>query len=714
MKLKNYLAIIVLISIVQFTMQEKSNLKKKSLGRADMVKAENEYFQNLKFKEVSSGWGDLLDTVSKVDPFTGSVLNQTQQKLKSVANQASKKIKNAIKDFFGGNPSSKQDPNTNANTNANNNNNNNNYGHSNGASSAFGMSNQNYLNGIDYDKLNYGPLVRPNKVGIIYGDTNSPDSPTAKWTGAWNPNPSAGAAAGNAGLGAAIGAAGLANGISNGSATAGAASTGYHADVSAAAASVKTGADAVVASGMNGGKSLDFTAAGNTPVTDIHGNEVPGTSVAGKAQSIAQAAASAGSFAAGSGSASLSASGSASLSASASASLSASSSYSATAGAMSESYSMAEYSSPSSQGEYSKLFKCPKESILKSIDPRYKIIKLMENRVNDDNSIRFFCVDTTNDKTVSLKLFFKGIPHNCEFFNQLTDKDYSDASRDCLNNQIINNRLYKLPKEYKGSYTEYKGKEMFNDVIFPLCQTNNSYAGGDSFFHEVYELPEGESLKNKCLKEDKLDNTNTCIPYLRTITRGVLHGLEILNSGNKYYLHGNITPANLYLKVWTGEQKVYMDNIKFNSNTYDDVNNKPSTTDMDQLGDTLLQLLLGTEKLDAIKYPIRDAFDLYVKVKEYLRSTGKYLNIKTSALNVPSDIDSHNPKIVTKEEYLYKLSKSVFDMIYRLKNTNVEPNMQFTTPGQALKHDFLLQPVNIDASSSSSDVESLGSAPSDY
>lgn len=678
MKLNNYLAIIVLISIVSYTMQETSNLKKKSLGRADMIKAENEYFQNLKFKEVSSGWGDIVDTVSKVDPFTGSVLNKAQQKIKGAANKATNKIKKAVNDFLGGG-ASKSDINSG-----------NGYGQATNANT-FGMSNQSYLNGIEFEKLNYGPLVRPNKVGIIYGEPNSPESPSAKWTGAWNPNPSAAAGAAQAALGGSAAA-------SLGAAAA--ASQGYHAEAAASSAAasassaavVQTGAAAVSASGMNGGKSLDFTAAGNTPVTDAHGNEVPGTSISGSAKSIAQSAqASAAAY-------------SASASASASGSLA--------AGAESYSLAASAVSAPSSQGEYARLFKCPKDSILKAIDPRYKIIKLMENQVNDDNSIRFFCVDTTNDKTVSLKLFFKGIPHNCQFYNQLTDRDYSDASRDCKNNQIINNRLYRLPKEYTGSYANYKGKEIFNDIIFPLCQANNSYSSGDSFYHQVYELPEGESLKSKCLKEDKIDNTNTCIPYLRTITRGVLHGLEILNSGNKYYLHGNITPPNLYLKMWTGEQKVYMDNIKFNSNTYDDVNNKPSSVDMDQLGDTLIQLLIGTEKLDVIKYPIKDAFDLYVKVKEYLRSTGKYLNIKTSALNVPSDIDSHNPKVVTKEEYLYKLSKSVFDMIYRLKNTNVEPNMQFTTPGQALKHDFLQISSNADVSSK--EGESLGSAPADY
>lgn len=676
MKLYNLILYFVLLSAMLsfITNLNLKNNEKKSFNRADLIREENDYaFKAFKFKESESGWGDVFksDGEKNIDPFTGAVLKTVKQGVKLV-DKASKKIANGVKKFFHGDDNKDGDNEK--------------------------LERKNAMNGVVNNDENYGPLIRPNKKGIIYGQEaegswggnwetgkpisqeNSedakyaaPNNPAREGYHASTPRTAAHTATGSAAAASASASASASSSQEESSASASSAAAASSSG--AAVGGILSPAEQIKKSGMNGGGNLDANAAGNTPLTDHYGNSLADNSMSNEGNSKSS----------------------------------------------NQSFSI---SGPaSSQGVYARTFECPKDKIIKAIDPRYRIIKLMDHLVNDDNSVRFFSVDTTNDKTVALKLFFKGMPHNCEFYNQLDDKNYEDTGRDCLNNQVINNRLYKLPKDYKGTYEKYKGKEIFNDVLFPWCKSNNSKAGGISTFYQVYDLPDGENLKRKCLLDLKLDNTNSCIPFLRTIARGTLHGLEVLNSGNKFFAHGNLIPQNMYLKMWSGESKVFLDNLKYESSSYDDKNNKPAVHDMDMLGDTLLHLLIGTDNKEAIQFPIKDSFDLYVKVKEYLRNSGIDLNIKSSALNVPLDIDANNAKVVTKEEYLAKLSKSIFDFIYRLKNTNVSPNNQFEAPSQALKHDFL-QAYSAPIVTSSGEVlrdtdnsrslEALGSAPSDY
>lgn len=707
MKLFNCLIILAFLNLIVIGSEVKSNLQKRSLGRADMIKEENEEFKNFLFKEVNTGWGDLISTKPKVDAFTGAVLNSAEAKIKA----ASKKVESAAKSIYSKLMKAKKNVTDAVGKTGN-------FLKSalSGVSKTAGSINENLAKAISTGQLaeedltkdinfsdyQYGPLVRKPKIGVIYG----PDL-TPSWGGSWSADSSRAKSA--------IAAAERSkqtNAIAKAEGTYGAsaaveASESYQQQ--AYKAETKSAAAIMQESGMNGGKSLDVNAAGNTPITDLYGNALEKKADALQMSSAQAAAASSQSQSSSASESSFEAESSSQVSASA-ASASSSGSFGLSAANI------------GSQGMYAREFDCVKDKITKAIDPRYKIIKLMEKRVNDDNSIRFFCVDTTNDKTVALKLFFKGMPHNCEFYNQLTDREYSDASKDCLNNKIISNRLYGLPKEYSGSYTDYKDKMIYNDVQFPLCMDNNSLKGGNSFFHQVYNLPDGENLKTKCLLENDLDNSNSCIPFLRTIAKGALHGLEILNSGNKFFFHGNLNPKNMYLKMFQSERKVFLDNLKYDSNTFDDINNPPSSFDMDMLGDTLLQLLIGTDRPNAIPLPLKDPFDVYIKVKDYLRTSGIPLNIKSAALNVAPDIDSNNAKVVTRHEFLYKLSKSIFDLIYRLKNTNVQPNMQFKTPSQALKHDFLqsYNPpiVNPDGTVkpdlSARQMEALGASPSDY
>lgn len=668
MKLCLYISYIMLILVLLNSCccsKLGSKVKRNSMDRSEMIKAENkEYFKNFLFKETGDNF--------IIDSFTGGkrpvendpVAPKIKSK-KSILLLKQKVLEN----------------------NRNKNKNHNDYKHSN-ESNFSGLNSEEFKNGINYKDYNYGPLVRPGKIGVIYGeslggsfsthnDNNNSEieaisdraSSAHYESNSSNENSDSSSSS---------------NSSSNSSSAARSAFESHSSQVASSQQKYQAMSEAerIQSSGINGGINLDAVAAGNTVSTDENGNSIQ------SAHSRSSSSASA--F------------GSASTSAS---------SQSSSLGQ--SNYKMAE-NSQSSQGFYSKEFSCRKDNIIKSIDPRYKIIKLMDHIVNDDNSIRFFCVDTTSDRTVVIKVFFKGIPHNCEFYNQFTDKGFIDSSRDCKNNQIINNRLYRLPKEYNQDYSKFEGKEIYPDVQFPLCNSSNSLQSGDNFFHQVYDLPSGENLNEKCIKEGQLDNTNTCIPFLRSITKGVLHGIDILNSGNSFYLHGNITPNNLYLKMWLGEQKVFLDNIKFDNQTYDDINKKPYKFDMNMLGDTLLQLLIGTTDPSAISYPIKNAYDLYVKVKNYLRQRGIPLNIKSSALNVPAEIDSNNVKIVTAEEYMFKLSKSIFDMIYRLKNINVMPNNQFRSVSQALKHEFLYESGPSKNGNLGRENEVRGSSPSDY
>ena len=87
--------------------------------------------------------------------------------------------------------------------------------------------------------------------------------------------------------------------------------------------------------------------------------------------------------------------------------------------------------------------------------------------------------------------------------------------------------------------------------------------------------------------------------------------------------------------------------------------------------------------------PIQNSFDLYIKVKRFLHDNSKFINIKTGALGIPMDIDSNTNKVVTISEYISKLSGSIFDLIYRLKNKDVEIDNHFKTIGEALSHEWI-------------------------
>lgn len=664
---------------------------KKGMDRSEMIKLETENsFKNFSFKEKSSssGWGDLVNKSDlKKDPFTGAIISKAENIVNSINGVASrlKKLANL----------------------------------------KLKKSNDYVKNG---DNLN-GPLERASKLGLIY----SPDT-GGLWSGQWDStsaSSSSSTSASNASSDSSSSSS-SASDSSQSSASNYSASAEESASVSAMSASSSSAAsmqssnrqyskaELIERSGMNGGTITDNHAAGSTSTTDAKGNRISGFNRRKKSSSSAYSASSA-SVA----SSSSNFQSAASSSSSSSMGISSSSNSAYTSQSANQGFQMSNQSAQmmGSQGFYAREFECKREDIVKAIDPKYNIIKLMEKKINEDNSVRFFCIDTTTSQTVILKVFFKGLPHNCEFYNQLQDNNFNQSGTDCKNNRLLNNRLYGLPDSYiETDRNAKKGKPRFDDILFPQCTSDNSLTGGINTFYQVYTLPQGENLKKKCIVNNKINSQNSCMPFLKTIAKGILHGIELFNSGERFFLHGNITPENIYLEMSSNVHKVFLDNPKFDSNIFDDTKDKPASNDMNQLGDTLLFLLIGTQNSELLREPIKDAFDLYVKLKKYILRNDIDVNLKNQGLNVPLDIDSTNSKVVTLEEYQEKLSGSIFDFIYRLKNRNVVENHQFDAVSQALKHEFLNSlgvPIKLtDGSYLPNNVrrslESLGTGHSDY
>lgn len=183
-----------------------------------------------------------------------------------------------------------------------------------------------------------------------------------------------------------------------------------------------------------------------------------------------------------------------------------------------------------------------------------------------------------------------------------------------------------------------------------------------------------------------------------------------MNADDRFFYFGNINPKYLFYKITSKETENYvtMDNMIFDANSYDDKLKKPESKDLDSLGDTMISLLLGTDKHN-LKFPIEDNYDFYLKCKEFFLSSNLDINLKSVSLNVPMDIDSNDDKLITKEEIIAKLENSIFDFIMKLKNTGVPTGIQFSDAEKALKHPFILG-----VQGNSKLGNNLGSSPTDY
>jgi hypothetical protein len=92
-------------------------------------------------------------------------------------------------------------------------------------------------------------------------------------------------------------------------------------------------------------------------------------------------------------------------------------------------------------------------------------------------------------------------------------------------------------------------------------------------------------IEKKCIHGLGMNKKNTCLDKISDIAKALVHGLQILNSGDKWIKHGNILLKNVYLSILKDNSvKVYLDNLKFETTKYEDKNNMPFREDFTMLG----------------------------------------------------------------------------------------------------------------------------------
>jgi hypothetical protein len=314
-------------------------------------------------------------------------------------------------------------------------------------------------------------------------------------------------------------------------------------------------------------------------------------------------------------------------------------------------------------------------------------MKTQDDFMNPDNTIRFIASDSTDLESVSLKLYFKGKPSNGNFYKQNEDPTFINSVNECKNHKVISNRLYNKASSNAAAIDE-KDQPIYEDIKVPRCLTVPDMGNLETNYINIMSLPEGKPLDHKCLKGDNLNKGNSCITYMRTISSGLLHALKIFNMGNSYFRHANIYPHNVYLLIKNDTQRVFLDNMLYDSNKYDDISQKPFRRDMNLMADTLLQLITGTNST-VVKEPIQSTFKLYHSIRKYIWDNSIDLSMKSAAINFPSNLKEGNGKCITMTEFEFKLQKSIFNFIYRLKCTGVDKYNQFMDIDQALGHEFI-------------------------
>jgi hypothetical protein len=333
-------------------------------------------------------------------------------------------------------------------------------------------------------------------------------------------------------------------------------------------------------------------------------------------------------------------------------------------------------------------FSIPKKKVQGDIDPRYNLLRLEDDFMNGDNSVRFVATDTTDLDTYTVKLYLKGTPTDGKFYNQNDDSSFKDSLDDCRNHKIVMNRLYNKPATNVNPINYKTETPIYTDIKLPACVTQKDSGGLKTDYLNIFTMADGERLDKKCLKGLELSKGNTCLPYLRLIVNGVLHAIKLYNMGNVFFKHGNIGLQNIFLLMKNDAEYVFLDNMLYDSTKYDDINNKPFKHDFNQLGDALIQLITGTHE-PIIQEPLKSTFDLYHQIKTYFEINNLNVNINSAALNMGNLGKDSGGKPMTKSEYEYKLQKSVFNFIYRLKCTGINPANQFQDIDQALNHDFI-------------------------
>jgi len=209
----------------------------------------------------------------------------------------------------------------------------------------------------------------------------------------------------------------------------------------------------------------------------------------------------------------------------------------------------------------------------------FRLRNLVDTTINQDNSLRFYTVKNGQTSQIIMKLYFKGKPEQCEFYNGEKDKFFKNSVSDCLNHNLIHQRLYGTPQAGK------KPKPIYDDILFPKCLTDMKGPPVKSNYFNIFSVPKGSTLEEKCIHGLNLTPVNSCIEKLSDITRALVHGLNILNKGDKWLKHGALFLKNVHLYIrMDNKVKVYLDNMRFETTKYEDKNNMPFKDDFMLLG----------------------------------------------------------------------------------------------------------------------------------
>ena len=320
------------------------------------------------------------------------------------------------------------------------------------------------------------------------------------------------------------------------------------------------------------------------------------------------------------------------------------------------------------------------------IDPRFNLKYIMDNYISADKTLRFLTSDINLAESRYSKLYFKGDPKQCKFYNQGQNPSFPETLEDCTNHKILINRLYNLPADNTRPITK-NDKPIYKSIQFPQCLSSREPQGSKTHYLNVFELPSGEDLGTKCIKNDYVNKNNSCLIHLRKVANSVLKALSLFNSGKRFYKHGNLIPQNIYIDDSRKGTKVFIDNMLYDPIKYDDKDNKPFKSDFNMLADLLVSVMTGSEEFK-LKQP-KNTFDVYSQILKYYRKKEFAVNLKTFHLNMPQKFMSTR-KCVTLTELNWLLRDSFFNFVYRLKCTSSNKPLRFVEINQALQHGFLL------------------------
>ncbi len=218
----------------------------------------------------------------------------------------------------------------------------------------------------------------------------------------------------------------------------------------------------------------------------------------------------------------------------------------------------------------------------------FRLRNLVDSTINQDSSLRFYTVKNGKTSQIIMKLYFKGSPDKCEFYNGEKDKFFKNSLNDCLNHSLIRKRLYNGKPPVANKKPDPKAKPTppkYPDIIFPECLTDMKGPPVKSNFYNIFTVPKGGNLEDKCIHGLNLSPKKSCIDKISDITRAIVHGIDILNSGDKWLKHGSIYLKNVYLYIQKDNSvKVYLDNMRFETTKYEDKNNMPFKDDFMLLG----------------------------------------------------------------------------------------------------------------------------------